>query len=155
MLTAVELDNQVPLAANEVDVVSIDGLLADEFEAAELPTAKACPQREFCWREGASQRSRTFSALLILPPQRLEPSAQETRPSPDPLPASGAREAEGRAYNIPRFCSNVSYRSNRSSRFLRSTNIIEHIPIIGDLTSTVAAFARSSAVNSILIAMEL
>jgi len=154
VLTAVELDNQAPLAANEVDVVSINGLLADEFEAAELPTAKACPQREFCWREGASQRSRTFSAFDPCP---ATPRAFCSRDSPftRPSPASGAREAEGRAYNIPRFCSNVSYRSNRSSRFLRSTNIIEHIPIIGDLTSTVAAFARSSAVNSILIAMEL
>jgi hypothetical protein len=39
VLTAVEFDNQAALAANEVNVVSIDRLLADEFEAAELPTA--------------------------------------------------------------------------------------------------------------------
>jgi hypothetical protein len=82
VLTAVELDNQAPLAANEVDIVVIDGLLADKFAAAELPTAKACPQREFCGRECAPQRSRPFSAPLILAPQRLELSAQEARPSP-------------------------------------------------------------------------
>ena len=50
-MAAVEFDAQASLAANEVDVVAIDGLLADEFEAAELSTAKACPQRELCWRE--------------------------------------------------------------------------------------------------------
>ncbi len=75
MLAAVEFDNQPPLAANEVDVVAIDGLLTDEFEAAELPTANACPQREFCRRECAPQRSRPLSACLILAPQRLDPAA--------------------------------------------------------------------------------
>ena len=45
VLTAVELDDQAPLAANEVDVVAIGGLLPDEFEAAELPAAYAHPQR--------------------------------------------------------------------------------------------------------------
>jgi hypothetical protein len=39
MLGAVEFDDQAPLAANEVDVVAIDGLLANKFKAAELPTA--------------------------------------------------------------------------------------------------------------------
>jgi hypothetical protein len=75
MLAAVEFDNQAPLATNEVDVVAVYGLLADEFEAAELPTANACPQREFCSRECTPQRSRPLSALLILTPQRIEPSA--------------------------------------------------------------------------------
>jgi hypothetical protein len=75
VLAAVELDNQAPLATNEVGVISIDGLLADELEAAELPTAKACPQREFCRREGAPQCSRPLGALFILAPQRREPSA--------------------------------------------------------------------------------
>ena len=56
VLTAVEFDNQTPLAANEVDVISIDGLLADEFEAAKLPVAEASPQREFCRRECAPLR---------------------------------------------------------------------------------------------------
>src|SRR5882762_9556368 len=89
MLAAVEFDDQAPLAANEVDVIAIDRLLANEFEAAELPTANACPQRKFCGRERAPQRSRPLSALLILTPRRLEPFAQEARPSPCPLPASG------------------------------------------------------------------
>ena len=40
MLAAVEFDDQAPLAANEVEVVAIDQLLANEFEAAELPTAR-------------------------------------------------------------------------------------------------------------------
>jgi len=53
VLAAVELDNQAPLAANEVDEILTDGLLADEFEAAQLPAAKACPQRELCRRQGA------------------------------------------------------------------------------------------------------
>jgi hypothetical protein len=75
MLAAVEFDDQASLAANEVDVVAIDGLLADEFEAAELPATNACPQRKFCGRECAPQRSCPLSAFLILTPQRLEPSA--------------------------------------------------------------------------------
>jgi hypothetical protein len=74
-VAAVELDNQAPLATNGVDVVSIDRLLANEFEAAESPDANACPQREFCGRERAPQRSRPLSALLILTPQRLQLSA--------------------------------------------------------------------------------
>jgi hypothetical protein len=70
VLPAVELDNQTPLAANEIDVVAIDGLLADEFETTKLPAAKSCPQHEFCWRERAPQRSRALSALLLPAPQR-------------------------------------------------------------------------------------
>jgi hypothetical protein len=73
-LAAVELDNQAPLATNEISVVSIDGLLADEFEAAELPAANMCPQREFCGRERAPQRSRPLGALFVPAPQRLAPS---------------------------------------------------------------------------------
>ena len=69
MLTAIELDNQMPLATNEVGVVPIDGLQAYKFEAAELPTANAGPQSEFCGRERAPQRSRPLGALLILAPQ--------------------------------------------------------------------------------------
>jgi hypothetical protein len=75
MLAAVEFDDQAPLAANEVDLIAIDRLLANEFEAAELPTANACPQRKFWGREYAPQRSCPLSAFLILTPQRLEPSA--------------------------------------------------------------------------------
>jgi hypothetical protein len=87
MLAAVEFDNQAPLATSEVEVVTIDGLLADEFEAAKLSAAKARLQREFCGRECAP-----LSALLILAPQRLEPSASRGAPHPGPLRASGARE---------------------------------------------------------------
>jgi hypothetical protein len=75
VLAAVELDNQAPLAANKVDVVALDRLLANEFEAAELPAANACPQREFCRRECAPERSRTLNMLLVLAPQRGNPSA--------------------------------------------------------------------------------
>jgi hypothetical protein len=59
MLAAIEFYDQAPLATHEVDVVAVDGLLADEFEAAELPTAKACPQREFCGRAPRSDRARS------------------------------------------------------------------------------------------------
>jgi len=48
MLAAIDLDNQAPLPANEVDVTAIDRLLLDKFEAVELPSANTCPQREFC-----------------------------------------------------------------------------------------------------------
>jgi hypothetical protein len=61
MLTAVELDNQMPLVTNEVGVVPIDGLLTDKFEAAELPTANAGPQGEFCGRS-ARRNDRARSA---------------------------------------------------------------------------------------------
>jgi hypothetical protein len=47
VLTAVELDDQAPVAIDEVDAIAADRLLADEFEAAELPAANAGPQREF------------------------------------------------------------------------------------------------------------
>jgi hypothetical protein len=33
---AVEFDNRAPLATDEVDIVAIDGLLSDEFEAAQF-----------------------------------------------------------------------------------------------------------------------
>jgi hypothetical protein len=55
VLTAIKLDNQAPLATDKVDVVPTDRLLANEFEAAELSAAKACPQREFCWSKRAPQ----------------------------------------------------------------------------------------------------
>jgi hypothetical protein len=85
MLAAVELDNQMPVATNKVDIVLTDGFLADEFEAAELPAANACPQREFRLRGGTPQRSRTLSALLVLAPQRGNPSAPAC-PLPRPSP---------------------------------------------------------------------
>jgi hypothetical protein len=89
VLAAVELNNQPPLAANKIHVVSSNRLLAHEFEAAELPGAKPGPQRELCRREGAPQQSRTLITLLILAPHRL---GSWLAPHPDPLPASGARE---------------------------------------------------------------
>jgi len=55
VLAAIELDNQAPLAADKVHVVAIDGLLADKFEATQLPSANACPQGEFCRRERPPQ----------------------------------------------------------------------------------------------------
>src|SRR6516162_11426537 len=60
VLASVELDNQAPFAANKVDVILTDWLLADKFEAAQLPAAKTRPQYELCGREGAPQRSRPF-----------------------------------------------------------------------------------------------
>jgi hypothetical protein len=74
-LAAVELDNQAPLAANEIDIVAVDRLLASEFEAPESATANACPQRQFCRRERAPPRSRALIALFVLAPQRGNPSA--------------------------------------------------------------------------------
>jgi len=53
VLAAVEFDNEAPLAANKVDVVASDRLLAHEFETSELPVANTGPQREFCQRECA------------------------------------------------------------------------------------------------------
>jgi hypothetical protein len=63
VLAAVELDYQAPLAADKVRIVPIDGLLADKFEATELPSANASPQREFCRRECAAQRACTLNPL--------------------------------------------------------------------------------------------
>jgi hypothetical protein len=75
MLAAVEFDDQAPLAAHEVDVVSVDRLLADKFAATALPSANSCPERELRGREGAPQRPRPARALLIPAPQGLTPSA--------------------------------------------------------------------------------
>jgi hypothetical protein len=55
VLAAVELDYQAPLTTNEVDVVAIDRLLTDKFEAAEAATANACPQRQFYRSQSAPQ----------------------------------------------------------------------------------------------------
>ena len=55
VLAAVELDYQAPVAADKVHVVPIDGLLADKFEATELSSANASPQREFGRRERPPQ----------------------------------------------------------------------------------------------------
>jgi len=84
VLASVELDNQAPLTANKVDIVSADRLLPDEFEAAELPAAKACSQRELCRGEGAPQHSRTLGALFTLAPQRLGPSGSPLTPTLSP-----------------------------------------------------------------------
>jgi len=43
MLAAIDLDDQMPLTADEVGVVGTNGLLADEFEAAELAVAQLSP----------------------------------------------------------------------------------------------------------------
>ncbi len=43
MLAAVDLDDQMPLAADKVRVVGTYGLLADEFEAAEPSIAQMFP----------------------------------------------------------------------------------------------------------------
>jgi hypothetical protein len=37
VLTAVDLDEDVPITASEVDVIATNRLLADEFVATELP----------------------------------------------------------------------------------------------------------------------
>ena len=55
VLAAVELDYQAPLAADKVHIVAIDGLLADKFEATELPSANASPQCQFCRRKRPPQ----------------------------------------------------------------------------------------------------
>jgi len=47
VLAAIEFGYQAPLAADKVHVIAIDGLLADKFEASELSSANACPQRQF------------------------------------------------------------------------------------------------------------
>src|SRR5262249_48291079 len=94
MLAAVEFADQASLAANEVDIVSIDRLLANEFKAAELPTANACPQRKFCRREYAPQRSCPLGAFLILTPQRLEAFCLRSAPLTRALsPLAGRGEA--------------------------------------------------------------
>ena len=80
-----------PFTTNKVDVIPIDGLLADEYEAAELPAANACPQREFCWRAGTPQRTGTLGAPIFLAVQRYILLIKALALS-DPLPARGARE---------------------------------------------------------------
>ena len=55
VLAAVELDNQTPLEADEVDVVAVDRLLANEFEASGLSGADTRPQRKLCRCGGAPQ----------------------------------------------------------------------------------------------------
>jgi hypothetical protein len=86
VLAAVEFNNQALLATHEIDVVPTDRLLADEFEASELPSANACPQREFCSSQGTPQRARTLSEPFILAPHRGNLSASEACPSPRPSP---------------------------------------------------------------------
>ena len=74
VLASVELDNQAPFAANKVDVILTDWLLADKFEAAQLPAAKTRPQYELCGREGAPQHSRTLGVEIFelsMTPERL------------------------------------------------------------------------------------
>src|SRR4029077_830934 len=102
VLAAVEFDNQAPFAAGKVDVVSIDGLLADEFEAAELPAANMCRQSEFCGRECPPQRSRPLGALFILAPQRLKPSASGSPLTPALSPQAGRGSLPGRVHSIAR-----------------------------------------------------
>ena len=86
VLAAVEFDDQAPLATNEVDIVPIDGLLADKLEAAQLPCANACPQRKFCWCECPAQRLRTLSTSLVLASQRDKSSCVGCVPLTQPSP---------------------------------------------------------------------
>jgi hypothetical protein len=58
VLAAVELDYQAPLTTNKVDVAAIDRLVADEFEAAELPSANARPQQPVLGPRGERTRGR-------------------------------------------------------------------------------------------------
>jgi hypothetical protein len=41
MLAAIEFDDQVPISTNEVDVIPVNRLLADELAATKLPAADA------------------------------------------------------------------------------------------------------------------
>jgi hypothetical protein len=47
VLAAIELDDQAPLTTDKINVVAIDRLLANEFEAAKSASANVGPQREF------------------------------------------------------------------------------------------------------------
>jgi hypothetical protein len=93
VLAAVEFDNQAPLAANKIGIVSFNGRLADEFEAAELPATQVPPQHKFCRRERVPHRPRKRDALLILARNTSILLLERLAPHPGPLPASGAREA--------------------------------------------------------------
>jgi hypothetical protein len=53
MLPAVELDNQPPVAADEIDVVRPNRFLANKFEPAELSIPKPSPKRGFSWGKRA------------------------------------------------------------------------------------------------------
>ena len=62
VLASVELDNQAPFAANKVDVILTDWLLADKFEAAQLPAAKTRLQQPILGPREVRTRGRTLPA---------------------------------------------------------------------------------------------
>jgi len=44
-LSAINLDDEAPFAADKIDVIRPERLLPDEFAAAELPVSKLLPQQ--------------------------------------------------------------------------------------------------------------
>ena len=89
MVATVKFYNQAPLATDEVSVITIDRRLANEFEAAELPAAKPCPQHQFCRRERAAPNARAQRALDPCPATRQSFRAMDLPPHPNPLPTVG------------------------------------------------------------------
>jgi hypothetical protein len=83
VLTAVDLEDDVPVTAREVSVIFPNRFLAGELEAAELPIAKIRPELPFRRCKGTPQGPCSIYAAFVLTAHA---------PHPGPLPASGARE---------------------------------------------------------------
>jgi len=92
VLATVEFDDQAPLAANEVDIVSIDGLLADELEPASCrPRMRVHNANSAAVSPRRNDRARSVR-LWSLPCSAATLLVEGFAPHPNPLPA---RRGEG------------------------------------------------------------
>jgi hypothetical protein len=84
MLAAIDLDNEMQIATDEVCDVGSDRLLPYELETAELPVAQM-PPKQHSARVLRRRSARARSVATVLGPRIVAPH-------PDPLPAGGERE---------------------------------------------------------------
>ena len=90
MLSAVDLNDQPSLAANEVDGVWPDWLLPDEFVTVQPARTKAIPERPFRIRQRGSQVP-SARGLGFISTSHAEAPPHPPRFARRPLPARGER----------------------------------------------------------------
>jgi len=96
MLSAIDLNNQTTLAADKVDCVRTDRLLANELAAIDRARPQPLPKRQFGVSRIAAQSSRARGRFLVGSAQAASPP-HPARDARRPLPASGERSSQARA----------------------------------------------------------
>lgn len=93
MLSAIDFNDQTTLAADKVNGVRADRLLANEFPAVDDTRPQPLPKRQFGVRRIAAQSSRARGRFLV-GSTHVEAPPHPARDARRPLPASGERLAQ-------------------------------------------------------------